>query len=39
MILLGSIPRDELVDLIERHIGHERRLKVAAERETAVYSL
>lgn len=35
MILLGSIERNELVDLIERQIGHERRLKVAAERETA----
>ena len=35
MILLGSIQRDELVNLIERQIGPERRLKVAAERETA----
>ena len=35
MILLGSIQRDELVNLIEHQIGHERRLKVAAERETA----
>ena len=37
MILLGSIQRDELVNLIERQIGPERRLKVAAERETARY--
>lgn len=31
MILLGSIQRNELVDLIHRHICHERRMKVAAE--------
>jgi len=35
MILLGSIQRDELVNLIERQISQERRLKVAADRETA----
>jgi hypothetical protein len=30
MILLGSIQRLELIKLIERHIGRERRLQVAA---------
>lgn len=31
MILLGSIQRIELIKLIERHIGRERRLQVAAK--------
>jgi chloride channel 2 len=31
MILLGSIQRLELIKLIERHIGRERRLQVAAK--------
>ena len=31
MILLGSVPRSELIRLIERHIGRERRLQVAAK--------
>jgi hypothetical protein len=39
MILLGSIQRSELVELIERHICHERRVKVAAEWEMATHSL
>lgn len=30
MVLLGSIPRRELVDVITRHIGQERRLNTAA---------
>jgi chloride channel 2 len=30
MILLGSIQRLELIKHIERHIGRERRLQVAA---------
>ena len=33
MILLGSIQRTELIGLIERHIGRERRLLVAAKRQ------
>lgn len=28
MILLGSIPRMQLIQLIEKHIGRERRLQV-----------
>ena len=35
MILLGSIQRTELVDLIEHQIGNERRKRVAVEREMA----
>lgn len=31
MILLGSIQRLELIKVIERHIGRERRLQVAAK--------
>lgn len=31
MILLGSVPRYELIDIIDKHIGHERRLEVAAQ--------
>ncbi|XP_063220427.1 chloride channel protein 2 isoform X2 [Bacillus rossius redtenbacheri] len=31
MILLGSIQRIELIKLIERHIGRDRRLQVAAQ--------
>lgn len=31
MVLLGSIQRLELIKLIERHIGRERRLQVAAK--------
>ncbi|GLH07553.1 CSON011389 protein [Gryllus bimaculatus] len=31
MILLGSIQRLELIKLIERHIGRERRMQVAAK--------
>jgi len=31
MILLGSIQRIELIKLIERHVGRERRLQVAAK--------
>ena len=30
MILLGSIQRIELIKLIDKHIGRERRLQVAA---------
>lgn len=33
MILLGSIQRTELIGLIERHIGRERRLLIAAKRQ------
>jgi hypothetical protein len=33
MILLGSIQRTELIGLIERHIGRDRRLQVAAKRQ------
>lgn len=33
MILFGSIQRTELIALIERHIGRERRLQVAARRQ------
>ncbi|KAI9564003.1 hypothetical protein GHT06_007741 [Daphnia sinensis] len=33
MILLGSIQRTELIGLIERHIGRDRRLQVAARRQ------
>ena len=32
MILLGSVQREELIELLKRHIGHERRQKVAAQR-------
>ncbi len=32
MILLGSVQREELVELLKRHIGHERRQKVAVQR-------
>ena len=32
MILLGSIQRMELISAIERHISHDRRVKVAAQR-------
>lgn len=32
MVLLGSIPRLQLIQLIEKHIGRERRLQVAASR-------
>lgn len=32
MVLLGSIQRTELIDLLKRHIGHERRVKIAAQR-------
>ncbi|KAF5285463.1 hypothetical protein FQA39_LY16637 [Lamprigera yunnana] len=32
MVLLGSIQRIHLIDLIEQHIGRERRLQVAAIR-------
>lgn len=35
MILLGSIPRIQLIQLIEKHIGRERRLQVAAIRMKA----
>ncbi|XP_068158143.1 chloride channel protein 2-like [Drosophila tropicalis] len=31
MILLGSVQRSELIRLIERHIGRERRLEVAQQ--------
>ncbi|XP_030756628.1 chloride channel protein 2 isoform X2 [Sitophilus oryzae] len=33
MVLLGSIPRIQLIQLIEKHIGRERRLQVAAIRQ------
>ncbi|XP_046448305.1 chloride channel protein 2-like isoform X1 [Daphnia pulex] len=33
MILLGSIQRTELIGLIERHIGRDRRLQIAAKRQ------
>ncbi|XP_018336744.1 chloride channel protein 2 isoform X2 [Agrilus planipennis] len=33
MILLGSVQRFQLIDLIEKHIGRERRLQVAAIRQ------
>lgn len=33
MILLGSIQRMQLIQLIEKHIGRERRLQVAAIRQ------
>jgi chloride channel 2 len=33
MVLLGSIPRLQLIQLIEKHIGRERRLQVAAIRQ------
>lgn len=33
MILLGSIQRAHLIQLIEKHIGRERRLQVAAIRQ------
>lgn len=33
MILLGSIQRTELINMIEQHIGRERRLQVAAKRQ------
>lgn len=33
MVLLGSIPRLSLIQLIEKHIGRERRLEVAAIRQ------
>lgn len=33
MILLGSIQRNELIGLLERHIGAGRRLEVAARRQ------
>lgn len=31
MILLGSVQRYELINIIDKHIGHERRLEVAAQ--------
>ena len=31
MVLLGSIQRTEIINLIEQHIGRERRLNVAAQ--------
>lgn len=31
MILLGSIQRLELIKIIEKHIGRERRLQVVAQ--------
>ncbi len=33
MILLGSIQRMELVNLIEKHIGRDRRIQVATLRQ------
>lgn len=33
MILIGSIQRAHLIQLIEKHIGRERRLQVAAIRQ------
>jgi chloride channel 2 len=33
MILLGSIQRTELIGLIERQIGRDRRLQIAAKRQ------
>lgn len=31
MILLGSVQRHELIKLIDRHIGREKRLEMAAK--------
>ena len=31
MVLLGSIQRTEIINLIEKHIGRERRLQAAAQ--------
>lgn len=31
MILLGSVPRHELIKMIDKHIGREKRLEVAAK--------
>lgn len=33
MILYGSIQRLELIKILEKHIGRERRLEVAARRQ------
>ena len=33
-ILLGSVQRLELIELLERHVGAERRLEVVAQRQT-----
>lgn len=38
MVLLGSIQRRELVDLITRHVGHDKRLKIAAQRAAGAAS-
>ncbi|KZS06049.1 Chloride channel protein 2 [Daphnia magna] len=36
MVLLGSIQRGELIELVKRHVGHERRMKVAAQRQIEI---
>lgn len=33
MVLLGSVRRPDLIALVEKHVGRERRLQVAAERQ------
>ena len=38
MILLGSIQRLELIKLIEKHIGRERRLQVFIKKKLERYS-
>ena len=38
MVLLGSIQRGELIDLLKRHIGHDRRVQVAAQRQMEIQS-
>jgi chloride channel 2 len=38
MVLLGSIQRGELIELVKRHIGHDRRVKVAAQRQIEIQS-
>lgn len=39
MILLGSIQRLELIKLIEKHIGRERRLQVFKKKELYIFCM